>query len=134
MMMKDDKGCTNYHRLFAVLLFCFDHDIYPIYPRKTFEVAIKSHPYILVQFFAPWCGHCKQWLCCTAEALTILTFAQRKFHCSVGSSMEAMGGLVWRLPPELRRFAPEYASAAKQLKQTNQPIRLAKAGPLCQNT
>ena len=25
------------------------------------------------------------------------------------------------------RFAPEYAAAAKQLKQTNQPIRLAKA-------
>lgn len=51
--------------------------------EKTFEVAIKSHPYILVQFFAPWCGHCKQ-------------------------------------------FAPECAAAAKQLKQTNQPIRLAK--------
>lgn len=30
--------------------------------RKNFEVAIKSHPYILVQFFAPWCGHCKQLL------------------------------------------------------------------------
>jgi len=26
---------------------------------ETFDEAIKSNPAILVEFFAPWCGHCK---------------------------------------------------------------------------
>lgn len=51
--------------------------------EKTFEAAIKENPVILVEFFAPWCGHCKQ-------------------------------------------FAPEYAAAAKQLKQAKPPVPLAK--------
>mmetsp|Transcript_6152 Transcript_6152/g.16988 ORF Transcript_6152/g.16988 Transcript_6152/m.16988 type:complete len:501 (-) Transcript_6152:102-1604(-) len=77
----------------ALLLWCCDvvtsgadipeEDGVLVLNDKTFEAAVKSNPFILVEFYAPWCGHCKQ-------------------------------------------FAPEYAAAAKQLKQATPPVPLAK--------
>lgn len=26
---------------------------------KNYEKAVKEYPNLLVQFYAPWCGHCK---------------------------------------------------------------------------
>eukprot|EP00928_Gymnodinium_smaydae_P058985 TRINITY_DN4220_c0_g3_i1.p1 TRINITY_DN4220_c0_g3~~TRINITY_DN4220_c0_g3_i1.p1 ORF type:complete len:510 (-),score=152.03 TRINITY_DN4220_c0_g3_i1:93-1544(-) len=51
--------------------------------ESTFGEAIKTNPFILVEFYAPWCGHCKQ-------------------------------------------FAPEYAGAAKVMKERSPPVPLAK--------
>ncbi|KAL0243338.1 hypothetical protein GEMRC1_005899 [Eukaryota sp. GEM-RC1] len=45
--------------LIGLLLVCLSLASVTVLNQENFDETIKSHDYVLVKWFAPWCGHCK---------------------------------------------------------------------------
>ena len=52
-----------------------DHVI--VLDESNFEQAIKEHDYLMVEFYAPWCGHCKKLAPEYSEAARILKLSDK---------------------------------------------------------
>merc|ERR1719160_2478211 len=52
----------------------------PLATSKTFDKLLKEHKHVLVQFYAPWCGHCKQLAPEYAKAAVQLKAASPPVH------------------------------------------------------
>jgi len=50
----------------------------------NFDEAIKTHPFILVEFYAPWCGHCKKLTPEVSSGLSIVIIKVNSFMYDVG--------------------------------------------------
>merc|ERR1711974_169064 len=90
--------------LIAIALFAFvalaeeDSDVL-VLTSDNFEETIKENPFVMVEFYAPWCGHCK------SSPLSTTKLPQ---------SLKIPSQSPKSIATQKRNFAAEAASAASQ--------------------
>ncbi len=58
----------------------FDESNVLVLDGSNITKAIEEHKFLLVEFYAPWCGHCKRLAPIYAEAASILAAIEPRVH------------------------------------------------------
>jgi len=122
--------------LFVICLtfvYCAEEDVL-VLTDSNFDEIINSEPFVLVEFYAPWCGHCKKLAPNYAEAAGILKKSNpevklAKVDCTVETKVASRFGVTGY--PTLKVFRNGNPSEYKGTRETPGIVSYMKnnAGP-----
>ena len=82
--------------------------------NSNFEKYVSKTKEIMVEFYAPWCGHCKERA--NIWDLVEIFVIKYTFYVDFFDKINSLG----------KKLAPEYEAAAIELKTKDPAVRLAK--------